>query len=93
MRVKFTANYDHRWPSRAVTAFKAGWFGTVRREVAEAAIAKGKATALRRPAKQANDAAASENADMGRSRGMAQPDDAHDVGRSVRDQVMDGASK
>lgn len=93
MRVLFTADYDHRWSSRAVTAFKADWSGTVKREVAEAAIAKGKATALRRPAKQANDAAASENADMGRSRGMAQPDDAHDVGTIVRYQVMDGASE
>jgi hypothetical protein len=93
MRVRFTANYDHRWPSRAMTMFKAGWSGTVKREVADAAIAKGKATALRRPAKQAGDAAASENADMGRSRRMAEPDDAHNVGGSVRDQVVDGTSK
>jgi len=42
-RVKFTADYDHTWPSRAVTAFKANWEGSVKAEVAEAAVAAGKA--------------------------------------------------
>lgn len=39
--VTFAADYDHHWPSRAVTAFKAGWSGRVKREVAVAAGAKG----------------------------------------------------
>jgi len=35
--VKFKADYDHTWPSRAVTAFKRGWSGPVKQEVATAA--------------------------------------------------------
>jgi hypothetical protein len=42
-RVTFTANYDHTWASRAVTAYKAGWTGTVKDEVAVGAIAAGAA--------------------------------------------------
>jgi len=40
-KVTFSRNYDHTWPSRAVTAFKKGWSGTVRAEVEEAARAAG----------------------------------------------------
>lgn len=36
-KVTFKSNYDHKWQSRAVTAYKAGWSGTVKDEVAEAA--------------------------------------------------------
>jgi hypothetical protein len=43
MRVKFTGDYDHTWPSRAVTAYRNNWEGSVKREVGEAAIAAGKA--------------------------------------------------
>jgi hypothetical protein len=43
MRVRFTADYDHKWPSRASTAYKAGMVLTVKRDVGEAAISKGKA--------------------------------------------------
>lgn len=46
MRVKFIADYDHTWPSRAVTAFKAGMERTVKTEVGEAAVAAGKAEEL-----------------------------------------------
>ena len=56
MRIKFTADYDHRWPSRAVTAFKAEWEGTVKREVGESAISKGRATEIVRSATSAGDA-------------------------------------
>lgn len=42
-KVHFTAKYDHTWPSRAVTAYPAGFIGSVKREVATAAIAAGKA--------------------------------------------------
>lgn len=56
MRIKFTADYDHKWPSRAVTAFKAGWEGTVKREVGELAISKGKATEVATRATPASDA-------------------------------------
>lgn len=93
MKVRFTQDYDHRWPSRAVTAFKAGWEGAVRREVGEAAIAKGKATEAEKPAKPKSDAAPAQNADLGRSRGMAEPDDAHHVGSIVRGQVVDRAGQ
>lgn len=38
MYVIFDRDYDHKWPSGAVSAFKKGWKGRVKREVAEAAI-------------------------------------------------------
>lgn len=38
--VRFGADFDYTWPSRAVTAFKAGWQGRVKAEVATAAEAK-----------------------------------------------------
>lgn len=47
MRVKFLAKYDHTWPSRAVTAYPAGWEGTVKREVFERAKRQGKVEALK----------------------------------------------
>jgi hypothetical protein len=50
-RVKFSADYNHRWPSGAETAYKAGWEGTVKAEVVEAATAAGKARTVRAPAK------------------------------------------
>jgi len=43
-RILFSSNYDHRWPSGSYTAFKAGWSGPVKDEVAEEAIRKGRAT-------------------------------------------------
>lgn len=48
-QVKFTARYDHTWPSRAVTAYPAGFIGSVKKEVAEAAFAAGKAEPYRAP--------------------------------------------
>lgn len=39
--VKFAKDFDYTWPSRAMTAFKAGWSGRVKAEVAEAAKAAG----------------------------------------------------
>ena len=36
--VTFERDYNHKWPSRAVTAFKAGWSGRVKQEVADAAV-------------------------------------------------------
>lgn len=44
MYVIFKKDYDHVWPSRAVTAYKTGFKGRVKAEVAEAAIAAGAAT-------------------------------------------------
>jgi hypothetical protein len=58
-KIIFSADYDHRWPSRAITAYKAGWSGTVKREVSDAAIAKGKATEVERSAKVPSDGEAS----------------------------------
>lgn len=40
-RVKFARNYDHTWPNRAMTAYKAGFEGPVKAEVAERARALG----------------------------------------------------
>jgi hypothetical protein len=37
MKVTFAKAYDHLWPSRAETAYPAGWSGTVKQEVADAA--------------------------------------------------------
>lgn len=56
MKVHFTADYDHRWPSRAISAFKSGTTATVKREVGQAAIDKGKATEIIRHAKSISDA-------------------------------------
>ena len=36
-KVEFARDYDHPWASGAVTAFRAGWSGTVKAEVQEAA--------------------------------------------------------
>lgn len=41
--VRFVEAYDHRWPSRAVTAYPAGFVGNVKGVVASGAIAAGKA--------------------------------------------------
>ncbi|WP_156448186.1 hypothetical protein [Sphingobium sp. CCH11-B1] len=93
MRVHFTRDYDHRWPSRAVTAFKAGWSGAVKREVGEAAIGKGRATEIANGGKPSSDAKASPPADIRGSRGMARPDDASDVGSVILDLPLDGAGQ
>lgn len=47
--IRFTADYDHRWPSRAVTAYKAGMVLYVKGDVAKAAREKGKAEPARKP--------------------------------------------
>jgi hypothetical protein len=48
MRVRFTKNHDHTWPSRAVTHYAAGFEGTVKREVGELAERLGRAEILER---------------------------------------------
>jgi len=50
MRVRFTAKYDHTWPSRAVSQYPAGFEGIVKREVADRAVALGKAEILEQSA-------------------------------------------
>jgi len=90
MKVLFTARYDHKWPSRAVTCFPEGWSGRVKREVAAAAIAKGKATEMKSRVKSPLDGA---NTDMGGGQRVAEPHDAHDVGGFVRDPLLDGAGE
>lgn len=47
--VKFTANYDYRWPSGAVTAFEEGMVVNVKQEVADAAIADKAAKTTTKP--------------------------------------------
>lgn len=39
--VRFGADFDYTWPSRAVTAYKKNWQGRVKAEVAKAAEEKG----------------------------------------------------
>lgn len=90
MRVRFIKDYDHRWPSRAISAFKAGFVGSVKAEVWEGAQAKGAATLEPKAAKVADNERLS---DIGRSGRLARPDDAHDVGAVVRDTPLDGAGK
>jgi hypothetical protein len=46
-RVKFSAPYDHEWPSGAVTAYRNNWEGSVKEEVAVAAVAAGVARRTR----------------------------------------------
>lgn len=47
--LEFTEDYDHKWPSGAVTAFKAGMKVYVKREVAEAAKGIGVAKPTKKP--------------------------------------------
>ena len=47
---KFTADYDHYWPSRAVTAFKEGMVAYVKNDVAEAAKKAGAGEETDKPA-------------------------------------------
>lgn len=47
--VEFTADHDHTWPSRAVTAFKKGQKVYVKDEVAARAIAKKRANEIEKP--------------------------------------------
>lgn len=89
MRVKFTADYDHRWPSRAMTHFPAGYEGTVKREVGERAISKGRATEVKRRAKAKADAAPSSDANMGTGGSLAGRNDADHVGSVVQPAFVD----
>lgn len=89
--VEFTADYDHVWPSRAHTAYKAGMILFVRKEVAEAAISKGKARETEKPSDSRSvevyvedDAAPSQASDRSGSDGVAEPHDAEDVGPVLR---------
>jgi len=58
---RFSSDYDHRWPSRAVSHYRVdgGVDGDglyqVKREVLDAARAAGKATEAKKPAKAASD--------------------------------------
>lgn len=48
-RVKFHRNYDHTWPSRAMSAYPNNWEGRVPREVADAAVKAGAASRVGTP--------------------------------------------
>jgi len=39
VKIRMTQDWDYRWPSGAVTAFKKGWSGKVKKEVGAAALA------------------------------------------------------
>lgn len=93
MKVKFIADYNHRWPSRAMTFFPAGYEGTVKREVGESAIAKGKATEVRTSGKHGGDAKAPAISNSRRCGRMARPDDADHVGAVILNSQVDGAGQ
>jgi hypothetical protein len=89
--VEFTADYNHVWPSRAVTAYKAGMTVFVKKEVAEAAIGLGRAKPVEKPSDSntvevyvEDDAAPPEASDRPGPDGVAQSHDAEDVGAVVR---------
>lgn len=89
--VEFTADHDHVWPTRAVTAYKAGMTLFVKKEVAEAAIDLGRAKPAEKPSDSAtaevyveDDAAPSPASDRPGPDGVAQSHDAEDVGPVVR---------
>jgi hypothetical protein len=102
--IRFTADYDHRWPSRAMTAFKAGMISFVKDEVAEPALAKKKAVETEKPepgdpnhvttaspmesppdeAYAGADATPPKAPDDAGTDGVAEPDDADDVGSGIR---------
>jgi hypothetical protein len=48
-KVKFRDDYHHTWPSRAMSSYPAGWEGSVKQEVADAATAAGKLVGSRAP--------------------------------------------
>lgn len=50
--MEFTEDYDHRWPSGAVTAFKEGMIVNVKNEVAEGATEAGAAKSSKKPDKE-----------------------------------------
>ena len=58
MRIRFSDDYDHPWPSGAETAYKAGMELTVPRTAGEAAIAAGKGKEVRATRAAATRAAA-----------------------------------
>lgn len=58
MHVRFiNGGYNHTWPSRAVTNYPEGYEGVVKREVAEAAIAEGRAEETKRAKGESSDVA------------------------------------
>lgn len=94
MRVRFIANYDHPWPSRAVTNYPAGLEMTVKREVGERAIAKGRATLIVRDDTPTGDDDDGRTDSLG-ERGDRSPDDGGERGsggRSSGDGDNDGGS-
>lgn len=98
--VKFTADYDHIWPSRAHTAYKAGMILFVKNEVAEAAMGAGKAEETEKPEDShrvtvydAEDAAPSQASDRPPADGVAEPDDATDVGPELRAEADESAAE
>lgn len=91
-RIQFNRDYNHRWPSRAVTHFRAegGPSGdgtyTVKREVAQAAERAGKGTWLDKSDKPPADGSERETID-----GMAVRDPAADRDDAPRDELESDA--
>jgi hypothetical protein len=49
-KVKFSSDYHHTWPSRAMSSYPAGFEGVVKQEVADGAAAAGALVGSRKPA-------------------------------------------
>lgn len=84
MKLRFTKNYNHKWPSRAVTFYPAGYCGTVKREVADAALAKGVASVIGKRKASLYGLEKDAPADMAGIDDVAGTDSADDSGPSVQ---------
>lgn len=52
MHVLFSADFDWKPTTNTTIAYKAGWTGNVRRDCGDAAIAAGRATAVKTPRRE-----------------------------------------
>lgn len=86
--VTFNSDYDHRWPSGAITAFKKGMSLRVRAEVSIAAIAAKKATADEKSDTQSDNEQIGQATHSGRDQPLADEDVHLSTGPDVRDQRL-----
>jgi hypothetical protein len=102
--IRFKADHDHEWPSRAITAFKKDMVVFVKDEVANGAFAQGKAEPAEKPQGDdpnhvvtpstvessvapeysGSDEVPALSADAGPADGLAQRNDADDVGTELQ---------
>jgi len=83
-RITFTEDYNHRWPSRAVSFFRSGRTYTVKAEVRDAALAKGKATDAVEPVSRLRDGKTARHTSPGRVDGRSDDADRRRARRTER---------